>query len=73
MPLSEFGSLNLGQRDRRGKTLHADAEASFAAFIANLRGKIPGNKMIFGGIKDQTEIANLWFYLSHFNVDGSSK
>src|SRR6266403_1874897 len=46
---------------------------SFAAFIANPRGKIPGNKMVFAGIKDETEIANLWTYLSHFNVDGSSK
>jgi cytochrome c len=46
---------------------------SFAAFIANPRGKIPGNKMVFAGIKDETEIANLWAYLSHFNVDGSSK
>jgi cytochrome c len=44
---------------------------SFAAFIP--RGKIPGNKMVFAGIKDETEIANLWAYLSHFNVDGSSK
>ena len=46
---------------------------SFNAFIANPRGKIPGNKMVFAGIKDETEIANLWTYLSHFNVDGSSK
>ena len=46
---------------------------SFAAFIANPRGKIPGNKMVFAGIKNETEVANLWTYLSHFNVDGSSK
>ena len=48
-------------------------QTSFAAFIANPRGKIPGNKMVFAGIKNETEIANLWTYLSHFNVDGSSK
>jgi cytochrome c len=48
-------------------------QTSFTAFIANPRGKIPGNKMVFVGIKDETEIANLWAYLSHFNVDGSSK
>jgi cytochrome c len=29
--------------------------------------------MVFAGIKNETEIANLWTYLSHFNVDGSSK
>ena len=45
----------------------------FGAFIANPRGKIPRNKMVFAGIKDETEIANLWAYLSHFNADGSSK
>jgi cytochrome c len=48
-------------------------QTSFAAFIANPRGKIPGNKMVFAGIKNETEIANLWTYLSHINVDGSSK
>jgi cytochrome c len=32
-------------------------QTSFAAFIANPRGKIPGNKMVFAGIKDETEIA----------------
>jgi cytochrome c len=37
------------------------------------RGKIPENKMVFEGIKNETEIANLWTYLSHFDVDGSSK
>jgi cytochrome c2 len=71
MPLSELDSLNLGRRDRRGKTLHADAQARFAAFIANPRGKEPGNKMAFARIKDETEIANLWAYLSHFDVDGT--
>jgi cytochrome c2 len=29
--------------------------------------------MVFVGIKDQTEIANLWAYLSHVNADGSSQ
>ena len=48
-------------------------QTSFAAFVANPRGKIPGNHMVFAGIKDETEIANLWAYLSHFNVDGSFK
>jgi hypothetical protein len=58
MPLSELDSLNLGRRDRRGKTLRANAQASFAAFIANPRRKGPGNKMAFADIKDQIEIAN---------------
>src|SRR6266404_555477 len=45
-------------------------QSSFAAFVGNPKGKIPGNKMVFAGLKDQTEIANLWAYLSHFNADG---
>jgi cytochrome c len=48
-------------------------ETSFAAFIADPRGKIPGNTMVFTGMKNQAEIANLWAYLSHFDADGSSK
>jgi cytochrome c len=48
-------------------------ETTFAAFIADPRGKIPGNKMAFTGIKNQAEIANLWAYLSHFDADDASK
>ena len=48
-------------------------QTSFAAFMADPRGKIPKNKMVFAGMKDQTEIASLWAYLLGFNVDGSSK
>jgi hypothetical protein len=33
-------------------------QTSFAAFIVDPRGKIPGNKMVFAGIKNQTEIAH---------------
>ena len=48
-------------------------QVSFADFMQNPRTKVPGNKMAFAGMKDQSEIASLWAYLSHFNVDGSSK
>ena len=48
-------------------------QSSFAAFMQNPRTKVPGNKMVFAGMKDQAEIASLWAYLSHFDVDGSSK
>ena len=47
-------------------------QTSFAAFIADPRGKVPGNKMVTAGIKDQAQIANLWAYLSHFGADGNS-
>jgi cytochrome c len=37
------------------------------------RAKIPGTKMIFAGIKNEQEIADLWAYVSQFNADGSIK
>ena len=48
-------------------------QSNFADFMQNPRTKVPGNKMAFAGMRDQSEIASLWDYLSHFNVDGSSK
>ena len=48
-------------------------QSSFAAFMQNPRTKIPGNKMVFAGTKDQAEIAGLWAYLQQFNADGSPK
>ena len=48
-------------------------QSTFADFMQNPRTKVPGNKMAFAGMRDQSEIASLWAYLSHFNVDGSSK
>ena len=48
-------------------------QSSFADFMQNPRTKVPGNKMAVAGIKDQSEVASLWAYLSHFDVDGSSK
>jgi cytochrome c len=48
-------------------------QSNFADFMQNPRTKVPGNKMAFAGMRDQSEIATLWAYLSHFNVDGSSK
>jgi cytochrome c len=48
-------------------------QSSFADFMKNPRTKVPGNKMVFAGMKDQAEIASLWAYLTRFNADGSSK
>jgi cytochrome c len=48
-------------------------QSSFAAFMQNPRTKVPGNKMVFAGIKDQAEIAGLWAYLLQSNADGSPK
>jgi cytochrome c len=46
---------------------------SFKDYIVNPMAKVPGTKMAFAGIKNDTEIANLWAYLAQFNADGSKK
>ncbi len=46
---------------------------TFDQYIKDPRAKIPGTKMFFPGIKNETEIANLWAYLSQFTADGSKK
>jgi cytochrome c len=48
-------------------------EATFAKYIANPRGVVPGTKMTFAGIQDATKIADLTAYLASFNADGSKK
>jgi len=48
-------------------------EETFEAYIKDPRGKIPGTKMIFPGIKKEKDIDNLWAYLKQFGPDGSKK
>jgi cytochrome c len=48
-------------------------EATFAKYIKDPRGDIPGTKMIFPGIKNGKDIANLWAYLKQFGPDGKKK
>jgi cytochrome c len=38
-----------------------------AAYVHDPKGYIPGNKMAFAGIKDNTELADLLFYLRTLN------
>jgi cytochrome c len=49
------------------------SEAEFKDYIANPMAKIPGTKMAFPGIKNETEIGNLWTYLKQFGADGKIK
>jgi len=49
------------------------SDASFKDYIMDPRGKIPGTKMVFNGIKDEDEITNLWAYLKQFGPDGKKK
>src|SRR5207244_2595889 len=46
-------------------------EAAFKDYIQNPTAKVPGTKMAFAGIKNDTEIASLWAYLKQFKADGS--
>lgn len=45
----------------------------FSEYIRDPKTKIPGTKMVFAGIKNDTEIKDLWAYLSQFKDDGSKK
>jgi cytochrome c len=48
-------------------------EQTFKEYIKDPRGKIPGTKMIFPGIKNEKDINNLWAYLKQFGPDGNKK
>jgi cytochrome c len=48
-------------------------EATFKEYIVNPMAKIPGTKMAFPGIKNETEVGNLWAYLKQFGPDGKIK
>lgn len=48
-------------------------EATFKEYIVAPMAKMPGTKMAFAGIKNETEIANLWAYLISFGPDGKKK
>jgi len=48
-------------------------EATFKEYIVNPMAKMPGTKMAFPGIKNETEVGNLWAYLKQFGADGKIK
>ncbi|MGJ4998005.1 cytochrome c-550 CycA [Bradyrhizobium sp. HKCCYLR20261] len=48
-------------------------EATFKEYIKDPKAKIPGTKMTFAGIKNETEVNNLWAYISSFDKDGKQK
>jgi cytochrome c len=45
-------------------------EAVFAEYIKDPRAKIPGTKMVFAGIKNEKEIADLTAFLKQFGKAG---
>jgi cytochrome c len=48
-------------------------EALFKEYIQDPKAKIPGTKMAFAGIKKESEINDLWAYISQFDKDGKIK
>lgn len=48
-------------------------EATFKEYITSPRAKIPGTKMVFAGINNENERANLWAYLKQFDAAGQKK
>lgn len=48
-------------------------EATFKEYITNPMAKVPGTKMAFPGIKNETEINNLWAYLKQYDAEGKIK
>jgi cytochrome c len=45
----------------------------FIEYIRDPKAKIPGTKMIFPGIKNEKEAADLWAYLARHKADGTKK
>ena len=48
-------------------------EATFKEYITDPKKKVPGNKMLFPGVKDELERDDLFAYLNSFAADGSPK
>ncbi|WP_439572724.1 c-type cytochrome [Phreatobacter sp.] len=45
-------------------------EANFAVYIRDPRSVTPGTRMVFQGLRSDTQIANLTAYLRQFNAEG---
>lgn len=48
-------------------------ETSLDEYITDPKKKVPGNKMVFPGVKDELQRGDLIAYLASFNADGTSK
>ena len=48
-------------------------EAQFKEYIRDPKAKIAGTKMAFAGIKKDTEVNDLWAFISQFDTDGKIK
>jgi cytochrome c len=46
---------------------------NFTVYIKDPRGVTPGTKMVYAGLKDETQIKNLIAFLQQYNADGTKK
>ena len=46
-------------------------EATLAEYLKNPKGKVPGTKMAYPGIKEDTKVADIIAYLKQFAADGT--
>ena len=45
----------------------------FLDYIRDPKARIPGNRMVFAGIKKEDEAADLWAFLAQYDKDGKTK
>jgi cytochrome c len=45
-------------------------EATLTEYLKNPKAKVPGTKMAFAGVKDDTKVADIIAYLKQFGPDG---
>ena len=45
----------------------------FLEYIKDPKGKIPGTKMVFAGIKNEGEAKSLWAFLKQYDAEGRTK
>ena len=48
-------------------------EATFKDYITDPKKKIPGTKMVFAGLPNESDRDNLWAYIAQFKADGTKK
>jgi cytochrome c len=49
------------------------SKENFTTYIKDPRAVTPGTKMVYAGLKDETQIANLIAFLEQFGADGKKK
>ena len=49
------------------------SEESFLEYIRDPKAKIPNTKMVFPGIKNETEAKALWAFLKQYDAEGKTK